>query len=130
MKASSRWPALLQAAIGLLALGGCESMISGGAGSPVTGYGSSNALPANLRLAGSSEETCARSLQFGADSPRVIVQPGETASFPVKAPEVTWFCFVEGVPRGKTTSCKQGTTFVRVTRPTSGNHFLIECFRS
>jgi len=114
--------------LALLVLPGCESLITGGSGTPVSGYGSGTALPANARLIGSSEQVCSRSLQFGADIPRIVVERGEVAAFAVTDRAIAWYCVIDGIPYADRTNCKRGTTFARVTRPSTGNTFLIECF--
>jgi hypothetical protein len=115
--------------VGLLALPGCGSLIPGGSGAPISGYGSGVTLPAGAELIDSSEEVCRNNLQFGAETPRIIVERGETAAFAVTDRNIAWYCVADGIPYAYHTKCKRGTTFARVTRPNTGNNFLIECFK-
>jgi hypothetical protein len=96
-------------------------------------------LPTGVTLLESDRNECEGAVTIDersiANSRRadLVVQPGENATFEVDAddgdePEVEWMCVGSAEADRESVECPDETSHVRITRATTGDEFLLECF--
>lgn len=88
-------------------------------------------LPEGVTLLESEQDSCdgALHVEDGERGSRdVVVRPGQNASFRVSGERIEWTCIGESSTSDDTVDCPRDTSHVRVTRPASGDDFLLECY--
>lgn len=99
----------------------------------------STTLPSGLTLLDSDEGSCDGTVQVademvagrGAGLEREFyVEPGENATFELdeRYDELEWACIGSGSPDVDSMRCPRGTSYLRITRATSGGELLFECY--
>jgi hypothetical protein len=96
-------------------------------------------LPTGVTLLDSDRNECAGSVAIdersiaGSRRADLVIQRGQNAVFEVDAddeeePEISWTCVGTATADGDSTECPDDTSYVRVTRASTGNEFLLECY--
>jgi hypothetical protein len=96
-------------------------------------------LPIGATLLDSDRGMCAGTVAIDegsivtASRSDLVVQRGHYATFEVDGDfeddvEIDWTCVGSSTAVESSTDCPDDTEFVRVTRETTGNEFLLECF--
>ena len=126
-----------------LVLSGCYVTSSdSGLGETVREPGTTD-LPTGAALLETEQEECEGTVQVG----NVTVNPGENATLRVTGDEIEWACLVADddyyvadddyddddarvveARDVEETQCPDGTTHVRVTRASTGDEFIFECY--
>jgi hypothetical protein len=91
-------------------------------------------LPTGVKLLDSDRDTCDGVVHVNsrsvASSREVVVRPGQNAAFKIDGDRVNWTCIGQNRSNDQSTSCPTRTTYVRITRPASGDELLVECYGS
>lgn len=63
----------------------------------------------------------------------LVIQPGQNATFEVEADgnddvEIDWTCVGAAAADRETADCPDQTSYVRITRASTGDEFLLECY--
>jgi hypothetical protein len=98
-------------------------------------------LPTGVTLLDSNRDQCAGSIAIdatsfaGARRSDLVLQRGENATFELDTDvddnddlEVEWTCVGTGTAERESTDCPDDTSYVRITRESTGNDFLLECY--
>lgn len=96
-------------------------------------------LPTGVTLLESDRSECAGSVAIderlvsGARRADLVIQPGQNAVFEVDADDdddvdIDWTCVGTSDTDEETVECPDQTSHVRVTRASTGNEFLFECY--
>jgi hypothetical protein len=96
-------------------------------------------LPTGVTLLESDRSECAGSVAIderlvsGARRADLVIQPGQNAVFEVDADDdddvdIDWTCVGTSDTDEETVECPDETSHVRVTRASTGNEFLFECY--
>ena len=94
-------------------------------------------LPTGVTLLDSNREECAGSIAIDEDSvgrgSDVVVARGQNAVFQVEENdddevEVTWTCVGAADADSERVECPEDTSHVRITRDSTGDNFLFECY--
>jgi hypothetical protein len=92
-------------------------------------------LPNGITLLESDEDTCDGTVRVdqgfiaGGNANEVIIPPGGDVAFEIEEQRVVWTCIDGDSPA--TEDMVEGprrTSHVRITRPSEGESFLVECF--
>jgi hypothetical protein len=96
-------------------------------------------LPTGVTLLESDRSECAGSVAIaerlvsGARRADLVIQPGQNAVFEVDADDendldIGWTCVGTSDTDEETVECPDETSHVRVTRASTGNEFVFECY--
>jgi hypothetical protein len=96
-------------------------------------------LPTGVTLLDSDRNSCAGSVSIderSIESARrsdLVIQRGQNAVFMIDADdaddvEIDWTCVGSANADRETAECPDDTSHVRITRETTGNDFLLECY--
>jgi hypothetical protein len=88
-------------------------------------------LPDGVTLLESEQDSCEGALHVadGARGSRdIVVRAGQNASFRVDRERIEWTCIGESSTNDDTINCPDDTSHVRISRPASGDDFLLECY--
>jgi hypothetical protein len=113
---------------------GCTSLSTTTGGDPRTAR-----LPTGVTLLDSNRAQCAGSVSIDATSfatarrSDLVLQRGENATFELDTdvdddPEVEWTCVGTAAAERESTECPDYTSYVRITRESTGDNFLLECY--
>jgi len=88
-------------------------------------------LPDGVTLLESTQDRCSGIVHVN-EGPRgsdeVVLRPGENASFRVSDERIEWVCIGESSTSDDDIDCPDDTSYVRITRPSAGEQFLLECY--
>lgn len=91
-------------------------------------------LPTGVTLLKSDKDSCAGVVHVddrsSSSSREIVVRSGENASFKVGAEPIGWTCIGDTRAASERLSCPERTSYVRITRPSAGEDFLVECYGS
>jgi len=96
-------------------------------------------LPTGVTLLESDRSECAGSVAIderlvaGARRADLVIQPGQNAVFEIDATEdddveIDWTCVGTSATDEETVDCPDETSHVRVTRASTGDELLLECY--
>jgi hypothetical protein len=114
---------------------GCTSLSTTTGSDPRTAR-----LPTGVTLLDSNRGQCAGSVSIDATSfaparrSDLVLQRGENATFELDVdaddddPEVAWTCVGTAAAERESTECPDYTSYVRITRESTGDNFLLECY--
>jgi hypothetical protein len=93
-------------------------------------------LPTGVTLLESDQNECDGVVQIDEDSvqsaPRsdLVIQQGQNATFEIDEDEdeIGWSCVGESDSDEDTVDCPDATSHVRITRASTGDDFLLECY--
>jgi hypothetical protein len=96
-------------------------------------------LPTGVTLLDSDRNECAGSVAIDESSiasarrADLVIQRGQNAVFEIDADdnddvEIDWTCVGTADTDRETSECPEDTSHVRITRATTGNEFLLECY--
>jgi hypothetical protein len=89
------------------------------------------ALPNGVTLLKSEKDNCTGVVHVDrgtAGSNEIVVRTGQNASFKVDEEPVGWTCIGDTKAESDRLTCPSRTSYVRITRPASGEQFLVECY--
>lgn len=120
--------------VSLSVLAGCAATAPG-----LGDEAGSTTLPSGLTLLDSDEASCDGTIQVademidtrgdGLES-SLYVEAGENATFELEEDydELEWACVGSGSADVDTMRCPEGTSYVRITRASTGGELLFECY--
>jgi hypothetical protein len=93
-------------------------------------------LPTGVTLLESDQNECDGLVQIDEDSvggsrrSDLVIQQGQNATFEVdeQEDEIGWSCVGESDSDEDTVDCPDNTSHVRITRASTGDDFLLECY--
>jgi hypothetical protein len=96
-------------------------------------------LPTGVTLLESDRNECAGAVAIderliaGAGRSDLVIQRGQNATFEIDADdeddiEIEWTCVGAATADDDSVDCPDDTSHVRITRATTGDEFLLECF--
>ncbi len=109
----------------LLPLAGCAVTSTG---TDATGA----RLPTGVTLLESDSNRCEGVVHVDEDSVsssrEIVVRQGQNTSFKAGADQIAWTCIGTSTADQGRLQCPDRTTHVRITRATTGDQFLVECY--
>ena len=90
-------------------------------------------LPNGVTLLKSEKDNCTGVVHVDrgtAGSNEIVVRSGQNAAFKVDEEPVGWTCIGDTRAQSDRLTCPTRTSYVRITRPASGDEFLVECYGS
>jgi len=115
-----------------LALCAFLAMLAGCAGTS-TNDSTGARLPNGVTLLKSEKDNCTGVVHVdrgNSGSNEIVVRSGQNASFKVDEEPVGWTCIGDTKAQSDRLECPSRTSYVRITRPASGDEFLVECYGS
>ena len=92
-------------------------------------------LPTGVTLLESERDECRGVIEIDQDSVRgrsegLVVRQGQNATFEIgdDDEEIEWTCIGESSSERETMECPDDSTHVRITRGSTGDDFVVECY--
>jgi hypothetical protein len=90
-------------------------------------------LPTGVTLLESEQEECRGVVEIDQDSVRgrdgLVVRQGQNATFEIADDEeIEWTCIGESSSERDTMECPDDASHVRITRGSTGDDFMVECY--
>lgn len=117
----------------------CTVLAAGCATTATDGDARTARLPTGVTLLDSDRNECEGAVAIdersiaNARRSDLVIQPGQNATFEVDADdnddvEIDWTCVGVANADQETADCPDQTSHVRITRATTGDEFLLECY--
>jgi hypothetical protein len=88
-------------------------------------------LPDGVTLLESTQDRCSGVVHVNEgprDAGEIVLRPGQNASFRVADERIEWVCIGDDSTSDDNLNCPDETSHVRITRPSAGEQFLVECY--